>query len=86
MMVKRLLSILLCTVLLCGLLPLVVFATDQTSTTTLGLRSSNSYDLMIAGIPVTSENADDILNSINKMLEKNQKEKEEKENKKEEEK
>ena len=61
MMVKRLLSILLCTVLLCGLLPLVVFATDQTSTTTLGLRSSNSYDLMIAGIPVTSENADDIL-------------------------
>ena len=32
------------------------------------------------------ENADDILNSINKMLEKNQKEKEEKENKKEEEK
>ena len=61
MMVKRLLSILLCTVLLCGLLPLVVFATDQTSTTTLGLRSSNSYDLIIAGIPVTSENADDIL-------------------------
>ena len=32
------------------------------------------------------ENADDILNSINKMLEKNKKEKEEKENKKEEEK
>ena len=32
------------------------------------------------------ENADDILNSINKMLEKNQKEKEQKENKKEEEK
>ena len=32
------------------------------------------------------ENADDILNSINKMLEKNQKEKEENENKKEEEK
>ena len=32
------------------------------------------------------ENADDILNSINKMLEKNIKEKEEKENKKEEEK
>ena len=61
MMVKRLLSILLCTVLLCGLLPLVVFATDQTSTTTLGLRSSNSYDLIIAGIPVTSKNAEDIL-------------------------
>ena len=32
------------------------------------------------------ENADDILNSINKMLEKKKKEKEEKENKKEEEK
>lgn len=32
------------------------------------------------------KNADDILNSINKMLEKNKKEKEEKENKKEEEK
>ena len=32
------------------------------------------------------ENADDILNSINKMLEKNKKEKEGKENKKEEEK